>query len=137
VRDEKETKMKAAILRSLRIVTLLSAVAVLPMAAHGAFSTDPLPSGGGSSLYSHSFHSPGLGTGPSYSIYEMDADFQVIGGRDSFSYPFDSGHRALDDTKIPVPDGMAPPVPKHGTMFLVGGGLLGIGFWGRRRKRMQ
>jgi hypothetical protein len=69
MRDEKETKLKAAILRTLRIVTLLSAVAALPMAAHGAFSTNS-------------------------------------------------------------------PVPKPGPIFLLGGGLMGIGFWGRGRKRM-
>jgi hypothetical protein len=70
MRDEKETKLKAAITRTLRIVILLSAVSALPMAAHGAFATDS-------------------------------------------------------------------QVPKHGPMILLGGGLMGIGFWGRRRKRMQ
>lgn len=62
--------MKAAIIRTLRIVTLLSAVAALPMAAHGAFVTNSL-------------------------------------------------------------------VPNHGPMILLGGGLMGIGFWGRRRKPTQ
>ena len=32
---------------------------------------------------------------------------------------------------------MDSPVPQHGPMILLGGGLMGIGLWGRGRKRMQ
>lgn len=137
MRDEKETKLKAAIIRTLRIVTLLSAVAALPMAAHGAFATDSLLSGGGSYLYSHTFQAPSQGTGLSHFLHEMEGDFHANEGRDSFSSSYNSGYGALDGAKNPVPDRMFPPVPKHGPMILLGGGLMGIGFWGRRRKRMQ
>jgi hypothetical protein len=65
----------------------------------------------------------------------MEWDFHANGGMNSFADH--GGFDALDGAKNPIPDTMAQPVPKHGTIFLLGGGLLGIGVWGLRRERMR